>query len=104
MTPALLSIAPALADDQQRRDIKIERTEVFPYVYPMAGYFKFFDGAHGKGRPAVFLKLTASDGMVGWGQAVPIAKWSYETLETSVVVLRDYFAPLLIGQATRSTR
>lgn len=78
----------------------IERAEVFPALYPMVGHFKFFTGARGAaGRPAVFLKLTASDGSVGWGQAVPIPKWSYETLETATIVLRDYFAPLLIGKS-----
>jgi L-alanine-DL-glutamate epimerase-like enolase superfamily enzyme len=29
---------------------------------------------------------------------VPIAKWSYETLETATVVLAEYFAPVLIGR------
>lgn len=84
---------------QEESNVKIDRAEVFPALYPMTGYFKFFTGAHGAaGRPAVFLKLTASDGAVGWGQAVPIPKWSYETLETATLVLRDYFAPVLIGQ------
>jgi L-alanine-DL-glutamate epimerase-like enolase superfamily enzyme len=79
--------------------MKIARADVFPAIYPMAGYFKFFTGAHGTpGRPAVFLKLTTDTELVGWGQAVPIPKWSYETLETSTTVLRDYFAPLLIGK------
>lgn len=43
------------------------------------------------------MKVTADDGTVGWGQSVPIAKWSYETLETATIVLRDYFAPTVIG-------
>jgi L-alanine-DL-glutamate epimerase-like enolase superfamily enzyme len=34
---------------------------------------------------------------VGWGQALPIAKWSYETLETAALVLKEYYAPVLIG-------
>jgi L-alanine-DL-glutamate epimerase-like enolase superfamily enzyme len=65
----------------------------------MTGYFKFFAGPRGSaGRPAVIVKVTADDGTVGWGQAVPIAQWSYETLETAVVVLRDYYAPVLVGR------
>ncbi len=76
----------------------IERIEVFALRYPMTGYFKFFTGPHGSaGRAAVVVKITASDGTVGWGQSVPIAKWSYETLETATVALRDYFAPVLVG-------
>ena len=67
--------------------------------YPMTGYFKFFAGAHGsEGRAAVIVKISADDGSVGWGQSVPIAKWSYETLEAAVVVMRDYWSPVLIGR------
>lgn len=76
----------------------IARIECFPLRYPMSGYFKFFTGPHGSaGRAAVIVKMTAQNGLVGWGQALPIAKWSYETLETAAVVLREYFAPALIG-------
>jgi L-alanine-DL-glutamate epimerase-like enolase superfamily enzyme len=77
----------------------IERVEVFALRYPMTGHFKFFTGPHGaKGRASVLVKLTTADGLVGWGQSVPIARWSYETLETVEIVLRDYFAPALLGQ------
>ena len=77
---------------------KIERIELFPMRYPMTGYFKFFTGPHGStGRAAVTVKVTADDGTVGWGQSVPIARWSYETLETVTIVLRDYYAPVLLG-------
>jgi len=81
------------------RGVKIDRVDVFAARYPMTGYFKFFTGPHGAaGRAAVFVKITASDGTVGWGQSVPIAKWSYETLETAEIALREYFAPALIGR------
>jgi len=79
--------------------VKIERIELFPMRYPMTGYFKFFAGPQGStGRAAIVVKMTADNGAVGWGQAVPIAKWSYETIETATVALRDYFAPALIGR------
>lgn len=78
---------------------KIERIDLFPLLYPMAGYFKFFSGARGaKGRAAIAVKVTAGDGTVGWGQSVPIAKWSDETLETALIAMRDYFAPALVGR------
>jgi L-alanine-DL-glutamate epimerase-like enolase superfamily enzyme len=94
-----LTLASRVTARENPPAMKIVRAEVFPAIYPMAGYFKFFTGAHGApGRPAIFLKLTTDTGLVGWGQAVPIAKWSYETLETSAIVLREYFAPLLIGR------
>ena len=78
--------------------VKIERIDIFPVVYPTAGYFKFFGGPRGSaGRSAVIVKITADSGAVGWGQAVPLPKWSYETLETSVIAIRDYYAPALAG-------
>jgi L-alanine-DL-glutamate epimerase-like enolase superfamily enzyme len=76
----------------------IDRVEVFAARYPMTGYFKFFTGPHGsEGRAAVFVKVTAADGTVGWGQSVPIAKWSDETLETAAIAIRDYFVPAILG-------
>lgn len=79
-------------------DMKIRRIEIFPARYPMTGHFKFFTGPHGsKGRSAIFVKMTTDNGLVGWGQSVPVAKWSYETLETGTIALKDYFGPALIG-------
>ena len=76
----------------------IDRVEVFATRYPMTGYFKFFTGPHGsEGRAAVFVKVTAADGTVGWGQSVPIAKWSDETLETAAIAIREYFVPAILG-------
>jgi len=86
----------AVAGDQT---VKIDRIDIFPVRYPTKGYFKFFTGPHGsQGRAAVLVKVTADNGVIGWGQSVPIARWSYETLETATIVLRDYFAPVLVGR------
>lgn len=80
----------------------IERIELFPVRYPMTGYFKFFIGPNGSiGRSAILIKMTTDNGTVGWGQSVPIAKWSYETPETSLVALREYYIPALIGHDPR---
>lgn len=77
---------------------RIARIEITPVRYPMTGDFKFFTGPHGStGRAAVLVKVVTEDGTHGWGQSVPIAKWSYETLETVTIVLREYYAPALIG-------
>ncbi len=87
---------PALKENSKAA---IARIDLFPLRYPMAGYFKFFTGPHGSaGRAAVVVKITDREGNAGWGQALPIARWSYETLETATVVLRDYYAPVLIGR------
>lgn len=94
--PAMSGLARPRAETAGR--VRIDRIDVYPARYPMTGYFKFFTGPRGReGRAAVFVKVTASDGTAGWGQ-VPIARWSYETLETCTVVLKDYYAPLLIGR------
>jgi L-alanine-DL-glutamate epimerase-like enolase superfamily enzyme len=77
---------------------RIEKIESFAVRYAMTGHFKFFTGPHGgKGRASVLVKVTTADGLVGWGQSVPIAKWSYETLETVKLVLEGYYAPALLG-------
>lgn len=76
----------------------IERIETFALRYPMTGHFKFFTGPRGSlGRASVLVKITTNDGLIGWGQSVPIARWSYETLETCELALREYYAPALIG-------
>jgi L-alanine-DL-glutamate epimerase-like enolase superfamily enzyme len=95
---ASAAVLPALSLRGEEPRVKIDRIDVFSMRYPMTGYFKFFAGAHGAaGRAAVIIKMTADDGTVGWGQSVPIEKWSYETLEAATVAIRDYFAPELIG-------
>ena len=78
--------------------MKIDRIDVFPFRYPMVGYFKFFAQGRGVGgRAAVIVKITSDDGTVGWGQSVPVETWSYETLETATAAIRDYYAPNLTG-------
>ena len=80
------------------KKVKIDRIELFPVRYPTVAYFKFFEGPGGNyGRAAVIVKMTADDGTVGWGQSVPVARWTYETLDTATIVMRDYLAPTLIG-------
>lgn len=86
----------------QWRDLapmRIASIELFPMTYPMVGRFKFFEGPEGSptGRSTVVVKLTTEDGTVGWGQSVPIPKWSYETRETVTSTLRNYIIPELIG-------
>ena len=79
---------------------RIAKVESFPLVYPTAGRFKFFEGPDGKplGRQTVVVKIAAEDGTVGWGQAVPTNKWSYETLETVHTTIQRYLAPILLGK------
>lgn len=78
--------------------MRIARIDAYPCRYPTYGSFKFFNSHNGReGRPAVIIRITADDGTLGWGQSVPIETWSYETLETATVVIREYYAPALVG-------
>jgi L-alanine-DL-glutamate epimerase-like enolase superfamily enzyme len=83
----------------QSEDIRIIEIEVFPVVYPMIGRFKFFEDPQGEmqGRAAAIVKITSSDGTEGWGESIPIPKWSYETLESVTTTIRNYLRPVLIG-------
>src|SRR5687767_12572950 len=79
----LFSSAPLAA--AASTSIKIAEIKTFPIIYPTVGRFKFFEGGpkgRPPGRPSVLVKIIADNGVVGWGQSVPIPKWSYETIET----------------------
>lgn len=77
---------------------RIESIDVFPVLYPTVMRFKFFEGpTSSSGRPAVLIKITADDGTVGWGESVPVPRWSYETLEGAVSTIEKYLKPILIG-------
>jgi muconate cycloisomerase len=45
----------------------------------------------------VFVKITTADGAVGWGEQRALPSWSYETVETIMVVIQKHLSPLLIG-------
>lgn len=83
----------------QAHNVKIQRVEAIPIRYPVEGRFKFFEGSQGRpgGRQAVLVKITADNGAIGWGQSVPIPRWSYETIETVTSSIRRYLGPELIG-------
>ena len=79
---------------------RIERVEVFPLALPMIRSFSFASGSAGQAggtAPHVLVKLTDSQGEVGWGEGRPVPQWSYETLETVTTTLRAYLAPAVIG-------
>src|SRR5215203_1295897 len=82
------------------RRSRIASIDVFPVRYPMAGRFKFFEGPDGSptGRPAALVRITDDDGVVGWGESVPVPKWSEETLETATTTIVRYLAPELMGR------
>ena len=78
----------------------IATIEVFPVHLPMIRSFSFASGSAGKAggkAPHLFVKLTDSEGAMGWGEGRPVPGWSPETLETVASTLRGYLAPAVIG-------
>lgn len=77
----------------------IVRVEIGRFDYAMVGEFKFFaPGPDGRGRrPSVLVRLTDAQGVTGWGQAVPVPSWTYETVESVMSTLEHYLAPPLLG-------
>lgn len=73
---------------------RIVRVEVGRLDYALVGEFKFFKGA---ARPTVLARLVDDEGAEGWGQAVPVETWTYETVETVETTLGGYLAPAVLG-------
>ena len=46
----------------------------------------------------ILVKITDENGLVGWGEARPSPRWSYETPETVVSTICSYLAPALKGK------
>ena len=77
----------------------IDRVEVLAVGLPVTRTFRFASGsagAAGQRAPMAFVKVTASDGHVGWGAGRPLPQWGYETIESVVTTLRGYFAPAVL--------
>ncbi|GGD94343.1 mandelate racemase/muconate lactonizing enzyme family protein [Paenibacillus nasutitermitis] len=80
--------------------MRIYNIEVFPLILPMKQDFTISSGSVGaksQGAPHVYVKVTADNGAIGWGEARPSHRWSYETLETVTSTLTNYLRPALLG-------
>jgi muconate cycloisomerase len=79
---------------------RIVKVEVGRFDYAVAGEFKFFKpGPDGRvTRPSVLVRLTDASGRHGWGQAVPVPSWTYETVGTVLSTLGQELAPLALGR------
>lgn len=51
-------------------------------------------------RAAVLVELELASGITGWGECVAswAPRYSYETVETALHILRDFFVPAVLGQ------
>jgi muconate cycloisomerase len=80
--------------------MNIASIEVFPIRLPMKAVLTLPRGPTRtleEGKRVALVKVTDSDGHVGWGEAGPSRRWSAETLESCVTSLRHYLAPAVIG-------
>lgn len=81
-------------------DLEIAKVETFAVALPTIADFAVSGGGVArKDQPSlrVLVKVTATDGTFGWGEATPIPSWTYETLESITTTINGYLAPVAIG-------
>ncbi|HTW84853.1 MAG TPA: enolase C-terminal domain-like protein [Candidatus Sulfotelmatobacter sp.] len=81
-------------------DLTIAQIETLPVALPTLADFAVSGGSVARaGAPSVrvLVKVTGSDGTVGWGEATPIPSWTYETLESIATTIDRYLAPVALG-------
>ncbi|GHO50696.1 mandelate racemase/muconate lactonizing enzyme family protein [Ktedonospora formicarum] len=79
----------------------IQKIDVFPISLPVTQAFRFSSGSAGVAggnAPIVLVKLTDSEGEVGWGEGRPMPQWAYETIESATTAIRTYLGPAILGQ------
>ena len=77
--------------------MKIAALEVFVLEFPFRTAFLIAGGVAGhpgEPSPRVFVRLESEGGAVGWGEATPTPRWTYETTETIVSTHRANTWPL----------
>jgi muconate cycloisomerase len=80
--------------------MRIAAVDVFLLGFPFKSVFVLAGGVAGDPNALshrVLVKLTTDSGAVGWGEATPTPRWTYETSETILTTLRNYLAPAVIG-------
>lgn len=80
--------------------VTIAQVEAIPVRLPLAGSFATSRGtvaSAAAGAEHVYIKVTTTDGQIGWGESRPSRKWSYETHESVTSTINRYFAPALRG-------
>lgn len=80
--------------------MKIQSIEVFLLGFAFKSTFVLAGGVAGEPGALshrVLVKLVADSGAIGWGEATPTPRWTYETTESIVSTLRRYLAPAVIG-------
>jgi L-Ala-D/L-Glu epimerase len=81
--------------------LPITDISAFALRLPFISEFRIARGSVGSptaGAPHIYVRVTAEDGTVGWGEARPSHRWSYETEESVLTTIRSYLAPALLGR------
>lgn len=81
--------------------LTIDRLETFAVALPSLRSFSVAGGSVTKeGSPSirVLVKVTGSNGAVGWGEATPIPAWTYETVESITTTIDRYLRPVTEGR------
>lgn len=81
--------------------MRIAKVELFPVLVPYRRVFTLGNGATNNlvdaGKPVLFVRLETESGLVGWGEQRAEPRWSYETIETMMAVIKHHLAPIAIG-------
>jgi muconate cycloisomerase len=78
----------------------IRTIEVIPLRLPVAAQLTLSRGVAtdpSGGAPHILVKVSDHEGVVGWGEARPSPRWSYETEETVITTIRKHIAPMLLN-------
>ncbi|MEK6572632.1 MAG: enolase C-terminal domain-like protein, partial [Bacteroidota bacterium] len=78
----------------------IKSIDVIPLRLPVAQELKISRGSVGTpatGAIHILVKVTDEDRSVGWGEARPSPRWSYETPESVVTTITKYLTPAIVG-------
>lgn len=77
--------------------MKIEKVVIRPVNMPRKEGFAVRTGAYTT-HPHVLVRVETDEGVIGHGEAAPIASYFGETQETIVEVLRHYIVPAVLGK------
>jgi O-succinylbenzoate synthase len=86
-----------------RAEAPITHVRVHPIAMPLVEALLTSFGSEARQdalRAAVLVELELASGAIGWGECVAswAPRYSYETVETALHVLRDFFIPAVLGE------
>jgi muconate cycloisomerase len=87
----------ASEETQDHPPLVIRRVDAIPVALPLKKPMKMA-GVNIAHAHNVLVRIEASDGTVGWGEAASAPTMTGDTLGGLVAAVRDHLAPLLIGQ------